>query len=98
MQTTEHGRRNEHHPVDAQGHDEPVGDPASADASQRRAEGDEGEDPFAFLFGVEVVGEPPELGHDEDVEDADPDEKEDAHQADVHSEKVESVKKEEVRR
>ncbi len=54
------------------------------EASQRRAEGDQRKGPLADLVGIKVVGEAPELGDDEIVEDADPDEEHDPHRLDGH--------------
>jgi len=66
------------------------------EAAERRAKGDEGEGPPADLIVVEVVGEAPELGDDEVVEDADPDEEQDAHGLDGHAAGVEGVEEDEV--
>ena len=66
------------------------------EAAQGRAQRDEREGPLADLVGIEVVGEAPELGDDEVVEDADPDEEQDPHRLDGHAAGVQDVEDDEV--
>ena len=74
-------------PHERQGRDE---------ASEGRAQRDERKGPLADIVGIEVVGEAPELGNDEIVEDADPDEEQDPHGLDGHAAGVKGVEDDEI--
>jgi hypothetical protein len=53
---------------------QPTGECAAGDGSQRASKCHDGEETFALLLGVNVVGKRPELSHDHQVEHAYPEE------------------------
>ena len=68
----EKDRREEQHEVHADPLCEAHAGEGAHGGAQRCADADEGEQAPALLFGVEVCGEGPSLGHYHHVEDADP--------------------------
>ena len=70
----EHDGAEQHQLEHTERFNQTIGHAGAGDRAERGAEADDDEQALAFLLGVHVVGERPELRDDHQAEDADPDE------------------------